>query len=114
MAGGEAVTYLRVDRVRSPVHICCREAEQAIAGRDKAILAAVVINQPVTVAATVVFDRQLLTRIQEVRTAKETSLIVMDGNLNLRARQLGKYEDHPQPSLHSGLGLRLGQPDHTA
>jgi len=39
-----------------------------ITGADKAILAAVVVNQPFTMVATVVFDRQVLTAVKQVWT----------------------------------------------
>jgi hypothetical protein len=39
------------------------------AGADEAILAAVVVNQPITVVAAVVFDCQTLMAIKQVWTA---------------------------------------------
>lgn len=36
----------------------------------------------------------------------------MDGNLSIRPREPGKHQEHPQPGLHGGLGLRLGQVNH--
>ncbi|HEV2033076.1 MAG TPA: hypothetical protein VGU71_02585 [Candidatus Dormibacteraeota bacterium] len=36
-------------------------------------------------------------------------MIVTNGNLNLRPRESGKYEEHPQPGLHWGFGLLLGK-----
>ncbi|HEY8864317.1 MAG TPA: hypothetical protein VIO37_09120 [Candidatus Dormibacteraeota bacterium] len=108
------MTNLQCNSIGSPVHIGGSEAKQAKAGTDEAVLAAIVINQPITVVAAVVFDCQALNRIKQVWAAWETVLIVMDGNLNLRSRESGQHEDHPQPGLHWGFGLRLGQVDNTS
>ncbi len=66
---GKAVTYLHRNCIGSPVYIGCGEAEQAKAGADEAILAAVVINQPITMADAVVFNYQALKPIKHVWTA---------------------------------------------
>ena len=66
---GKTVSYLHRNCIRSPVYIRCSEAEQAKAGADEAILAAVVINQAITVIAAVVFDCQPLLSIKQVWTA---------------------------------------------
>jgi hypothetical protein len=108
------VTYLHCNRAGSSVHVRCGEAEQAKPGADEAVLAAVVINQPVTVVAAVVLDCQALLAIKQVWSAHEMAPIVADGNLNLRPWQPSKKEDHPQPGLHRGLSLRLGQFNSTA
>jgi hypothetical protein len=105
----KALSHLHQNRIRSPVNIRCSKAKQAKADPDEAVLATIVINQPITVIAAVVFDCQPLKAIEQVRTTYETALTVMDGNLNLRPRKSGKHEQHPQPGLHWGLGLRLGQ-----
>jgi hypothetical protein len=103
------VTYLHRDCIGTPIHIRGSEAKQAEADPDEAILAAIVSNQPITVIATVVFDRQALKAIQQVWTAYETASMVVDGNLNLRPWEPGKHEQHPQPGLHCGFGLRVGR-----
>ena len=63
--------------------------------------------------STVVFDSQALTAIQQVWPANETALDVTDGNLSLGPGKSGEHQEHPQPSLHCGLGLRLGQVNNT-
>src|SRR5229473_5023913 len=64
-------------------------------------------------AAAVVLDRQVLPGVQEVWTPQETALIIMDRNLNFWPREPGQHEQHPQPTLHRGLGLRLRQVNNT-
>ena len=103
----EGVTHLRRDCIGSPVHVRCSEAEQAKACADEAVLPAVVINQPIAMIATVVFDRQALKAIQQVWPAQETALIVTDGNLNLRPGESCQHKENSEPGLHGGLGLRL-------
>jgi hypothetical protein len=103
----EGVTHLRRDCIGSPVHVRCSEAEQAKACADKAVLPAVVINQPIAMITTVVFDRQALKAIQHVWPAQETAVIVTDGNLNLRPGESRKHKENSEPGLHGGLGLRL-------
>ena len=63
------MTDLHRNCIGSPVYIGCREAEQAIASADQAVLAAVVVNQPITMVAAVIFDCQALTPIEQVGTA---------------------------------------------
>jgi hypothetical protein len=94
MAGGkgEGVAYLHCYQIRVPVYVCRSEAEQAEADADEAILAAVVINQPVAVVAAVVFDRQALYAIKQVWTAQETALVVMDRYLSLRPWKSCEHE----------------------
>lgn len=111
---GEAVTYLHHNQIGSPVYIRCSKSEHPKAGGHEAILAAVILNQPITVVAAVVFDCQALKAIKQVWTAKETAIVVTDGNLNLRLRKSGEHEEHPQARLHSGLSFRLGQNHNTA
>jgi hypothetical protein len=94
MARGEGVAYLHRDEVRVPVDVCRSEAEQAKAGADKAILAAVVFNQPIAVVAAVVFDCQTLEAIKQVWSAEETALVIMDRNLNLRPGESSEHEEH--------------------
>jgi hypothetical protein len=76
-------------------------------------LPAIVIDHPVTMAAAVVFDREALLGVEEVWTAQETALIVVDRYLNFRLRESRQHEQHPQASLHRGLGLRLRQVNNT-
>ena len=66
---GEFVTHLHRDRFGTPVHVRCCEAQQAEAGANEAILAAVVINHSIPVIAAVIFDGQALTAIKQVWTA---------------------------------------------
>src|SRR5438552_6242843 len=103
----EGVTHLRRDCTGTPVHVRCGEAEQAKTGADKAVLSAVVVYQAITMIATVVLDRQALMAIQEVWPAQETAVIVADRDLYLRLGEPCKHDEHSQPSLHCGLGLRL-------
>ncbi len=107
----ESLTYLHCNRVGAPEYIGCSEAEQAESGADKAILAAVVINQPITVVAAVVLDGQALKAIKQVWTAQEPALIVINRKLDLRPRKSGEHEEHPWAGLHCGLGAGLGQLD---
>jgi hypothetical protein len=69
----------------------------------------VVFNQPIAVVAAVVFDGQAVKAIEQVWTAQETALVVIDRNLNLRPWESSEYEEHSQSGLHCGLGLRLRQ-----
>src|SRR2546425_8710530 len=62
----EGLTHLRRDCIGSHVYVRRSEAEQAKACADKAVLPAVVINQPIAMITTVVLDRQALKAIQEV------------------------------------------------
>jgi hypothetical protein len=64
----KALPHLHENRIWSPVHIRCSEAEQAKARADEAVLAAVVVNQAITVVAAVIFDCQALTAIEKIRT----------------------------------------------
>ncbi len=105
----KGVAHLHRDQVRIPIYVCRGEAEQAKAGADEAVLAAVVIHQPIAVVAAVVFDCQAVKSIEQVWPAQETALVVMDRNLSLRRWEPGKHEEHPQPGLHCGLGFRLRQ-----
>jgi hypothetical protein len=100
MAGGEGVAHLHRDQVRIPVNVCCGEAKQAKAGADEAVLAAVVINQPIAVVAAVVFDCQSLKAIKQVWTAQESALFVVDRNLSLGRRESSEHQEHAQPRLH--------------
>jgi hypothetical protein len=94
------VAHLHRDQVRIPVNVRRGEAEQAKTGVDEAILAPVVFNQPIAVVAAVVFDCQALKAIEEVWTAQETALVVIDRNLNLRPWDSSEYEEHSQSGLH--------------
>ncbi len=107
------MTYLHRNRIGRSVYIRCSEAEQAKARADEAILAAIVINQPITMVATVVFDRQVLKSVEKVWSAQETPLIIMYRHLNLRPRKPCEHEEHAQPGLHWRLGLRLSQVNNT-
>src|SRR2546428_13891414 len=78
----EGVTHLRRDRIGSPVHVRCSEAEQAKAGTDEAVLPAAVLNQPIAVVSTVVFDRQALKAEQHGWAAQGTAGSLTDGKLN--------------------------------
>jgi len=91
---GKSATYLHRNSIGRPVHIGCGEAKQPKPGPDKAILAAIVINQPFPVIATVVFDCQALSAIKKVWTAHKTTSIIVDRNLNFRPREARKYEEH--------------------
>ena len=112
-AAGKALPNLHRNCFGGAVHVGCGEAEQAKAGADEAVLAAVVLDHSITMVAAVIFDCQALTRIEQVGAAQEAASIVMDGNLNLRPRKSGQHEQHPQPGLHWGLGVRLGQVDNS-
>ena len=52
------------DEVWVPVYVCRSEPEEAKPRADEAILAAVVVNQPITVVAAVVFDCQAVKSIE--------------------------------------------------
>jgi hypothetical protein len=106
---GESVTYVHDDHIGSSVYIRCGEAEQANAGADEAVLAAVVINQPITMIGAVVFDCQALMAVEQIWTAHEPALIIVNRNLNLRPWEAGQHKEHSKPGFHCGLGLRLGQ-----
>jgi hypothetical protein len=69
------------------------------------------MRQPITVIASVVFDGQALGAIEKIRTANKMALSVMDRRLNFWQWETGEQEEHPQPRLHWGLGLRFGQAD---
>src|SRR2546429_2572438 len=88
----EGLTHLRRDRIGSPVHVRCSEAEQAKAGTDEAVLPAVVINQPIAMIATVVFDRQALKAIQQVWAGPATAVTVTDGNPNLKPGESRQHQ----------------------
>jgi hypothetical protein len=77
-------------------------------------LAAVVIHQTITMVAAVVFESQALGAVKQVWTGYFVALIVVDGTLNLRPREPGAHEEHSQPGLHWGLGLRLSQGNYPA
>ena len=64
--------------------------------------------------ASVVFDGQTLSSIKQVWTPYEATLIIVDGNLNLRPWKSGQQAEHTQPGFHRGFGLRLGQADNTS
>ncbi len=66
---GKAVSDLRHDCVGGPIYIGRGEAEQANAGAHEGILAAVVIDQPIPVVSTVVFDCETLSAKKQIRTA---------------------------------------------
>jgi hypothetical protein len=57
-------------------------------------LAAVVFHHAIAVVAAVVFDCQAVFPIQEVGTTYEAAARVVDGNLDLRPRKSGIYEQH--------------------
>ena len=92
---GKVLTHLHRNRIWRSVHIRGSEAQQVEAGTDQAILAAVVINQPIAMIATVVFDCQVLAAIQQVWARYVKALVVADGTLNLRPRESGKHQKHP-------------------
>jgi hypothetical protein len=94
MARGEGVAHLHRDEVRVPVYVCRSEPEEAKPGADEAILAAVVVDQPITVVAAVVFDCQAMESIKQVWTAEESALVVMDRNLSFRRWKPGEHEQH--------------------
>jgi hypothetical protein len=60
------VTHLHRNRIGSPVHVRCGEAEQPKVCGEEPVLAAIVINQPIAMVAAVVFDRQTLNAVKEV------------------------------------------------
>jgi len=64
--------------------------------------------------ATVVFDRQALKAVEQIWTAQEPALIVLDRNLRLWARESSKHEEHPKPRLHRRFGLRLDKVNNTS
>ena len=107
------MTYLHRNRIGGSVYIRCSEAEQSKARADEAILAAIVINQPITMVAAVVFDRQLVKSVEKVWTAQEPPLIIVYRHLNLRSRKPCEHEEHAQPCLHWRLGFRLSQVNNT-
>src|SRR5579872_4720174 len=90
----ELAPYLDRNCVRTPVHISSSESEQAKARTDETILAAVVIHDSITMIAAVVFDGQAPLVIEHVRPAQETAVVVVDGDLNLRAREPGQHQEH--------------------
>lgn len=90
---GKSLAYLHHNCIGSPEHIRRREAEQAQSRADEAILAAVVINEPIAVVAAVVFNGKALTAIEQVWAAQKPTLIVIDGNLDLRPRKSGEHEE---------------------
>jgi hypothetical protein len=59
-------THLHRNRTWRSVNIRGSEPQQVEAGTDQAVLAAVVINQPVAMIATVVFNCQSLPAIKQV------------------------------------------------
>ena len=65
---GEGVTYVRHDCVGNPVYVRRGEAEQAEAGADEAILTTVVVHEPITMVAAVVFDGQKLMAMEQIWT----------------------------------------------
>ena len=65
----KVVPHLHCDRIGTSVYVCCCETEQAKSGADETVLAAVVIDKPISVIAAVVFDGQAVPAIEEVRTA---------------------------------------------
>jgi hypothetical protein len=97
----------------APVDIGRRKAEQSEAGANESILAAVVIDHPITMVAAVEFDRQIVSAIEQIWPAYGQSTIVMDGTLNLWPRESGEYEKHAKASLHRRLRIRLGQVNYT-
>jgi hypothetical protein len=107
MAGTEGVAHLHRDEVWVPVYVCRSEPEEAKPRADEAILAAVVVNQPIAVVAAVIFDCQTLQAVKQVWTPQETAVVVMDRNLNIRPGKSSEHEEHSQPGLHRGLGLRV-------
>lgn len=91
----QAQAHLHYERIGSSEHIGCSESEQPKSSTDEAILAPIVINQPITVVAAVVLDGKALKTIQQVWTAQKPALIVIDGNLDLRPRKSGEHKLHP-------------------
>jgi hypothetical protein len=63
------VTYEHRDHLWSPVYIGRCESQQTKAGADQAILAPIVIDQPLAMVAAVVFDCQALVAIKQIWTA---------------------------------------------
>jgi hypothetical protein len=92
---GKATTHLHHNPVGRPIYVRCGEPEQAKAGANQVVLSAVVLNQPIAVIATVIFDCQALIAIKQIWTAYDTASLVIDGNLNLRPWESGKHEQHP-------------------
>ena len=78
MAECKTLTHLHRNYFGSPVHVRCSESEQAKAGADEAVLAAVVIHQPIAMVGAVVFDCKTLKSIKQVWTAQETASLVVD------------------------------------
>jgi hypothetical protein len=112
LAESQVMAHLHRDEIRSPVHIRRGEPQQAEPGPDKAVLAPIIFDHSVAVVAAVVLDREAPLWIDQVWPAQETIPIVMDRNLNFGPREPSKNEEHPQPSLHRRLGLRLGKTNH--
>jgi hypothetical protein len=90
-AAGKVVAHLHCDRVGTSIDVRGCEAEHANAGADETVLAAVVIDKPISMIAAVVLNGQALPGIEEVRTAYEPTLIVMNRHLDLRS---GKSREH--------------------
>jgi len=63
------VSHLHHNGIGTSVDIRRSEAEKAKIGADEVILAAVVIDEPITMVTAVVFDRQTLKAIKQVWTA---------------------------------------------
>jgi hypothetical protein len=88
------LTYLHRDTIGSAVHIRCGEAQQTKARVHEGILAAVVIDQPIPMVASVVFDCQSLTAIKQVWARNETALVVIERSLNLWPWESAEHEEH--------------------
>jgi hypothetical protein len=59
----------------------------------------------------VVFDRQAMLRVVQIRPGDETAGVVVELDLRLGPRQSGRDQDQPEPRFHDAFGRRLCQID---
>lgn len=93
------------------MHIGGGEAEKTEAGVQEAVLPAVVLGEAVAMGATVVLDREPLSRVVEIGPAQEAAAFIVEAHLRLRPRQPGQNEEQAKARLHRRLGRRIRELD---
>jgi hypothetical protein len=97
------VSDLGHDACRAPQHIACGKSKQLDTGREKPILAAIVLDQAHAMELTVVLESQFVLSVEEIWASKEDAALVAKRHLHLRTRQSIQNEQHAKASFHRRL-----------
>jgi hypothetical protein len=108
------VSDLGQDASGSTQHIRCCKPKQLDTGRQKPILAAIVLDETDAMELAVVLEPQSLLAVEQIRASKEGASLVAKGDLNLRTRQPIEHEQHPQASFHRRLCSAFGELEHAS